>query len=631
MTSDSQIRQHLLEGFHLQPFEIRNLVASGTWGDVYKARHRILDRDVALRIIHASAAGNWVPDTAKTMCRLRHPNIVSVHFADLIDDHVVIAMDYMEGRTLRDFLHKDGKLEVAEALRICSSVALALERAHTFSIEDLPSPLAHLGLRPSKIFLEQDGTVLVSGFGVVQATGSQGSSTGGCGGSPRYMAPEQFTGTPSYQSDQWAVGILLWEMLLGRTPYNADSLQELRSCICKEEIERVPECEQLPPPLRNIILRCLQRNPENRFPNTGMLVSALATVGAALGLPKCPACGADLPPGSEACFECALAALRKSYTDERGRPARRTRHDRASGGSYSLRVGVLFTAIAAAFCGFLFWQNWQRNLLQVQEAAGTLPAGPTQQSPEPAVREVSGNFRVGVNRMPPGEGVRASPAATSEWESILTLEASPRGSYEDRIAKFSKFLELYPGTPESIQAEARLGIWEAEARAFRDADEFERRAGSKICSILAKWQDFDSRQTTGFRRAYARERIEHWKRQVQDYIGYADLTIRSATGLQLADTNLFGSGKPDPYFELLEAGRVIYRSSTLDENSSPRWNEKTRIYIWRGLVLSLEIWDDNLIGRDLIVHQTLLPLPVDGPYQVRNGNILINLEIQRER
>lgn len=446
-----------------------------------------------------------------------------------------------------------------------------------------------------------------------------------------YMAPEQFSGTPSSLSDQWAAGILLFEMLTGERPYRAGSPEEYRARICEKEMEIVPEFEQIPAPLRNIILRCLQRDPAARYPSTGMLVTALATVGAALGLPKCPACGADLPPGSEACFECMLVALRESYAKERARSGRRAGIGRTPGRSRSLKIGIPLAAAAVAFCGYLLWQNWQRNPVQVQDT-GEPPASESALPPsEPFGREASGNLRAGAVRNPSGGSPRTSPEASREWEDVLAQESSPGGSYEDRIVRFSKFIELYPGTPESVRAEDKLRTWEAEGIAFRGAEEFERSAGSRTCSILSRWQDFESRQTTGFRRAYAQGRIEYWRRRVQDYTGYADLTVRSAVGLPLADNNLFGSGKPDPYFELLEGGSLIYRSRILDETSSPRWNEKARIYIWRGMALNLEIWDDNPLGRDLILHQTLLPLPVDGLYQVRNNNILINLEIQRER
>ncbi len=630
MTSDCQTRQDFPEGFHLGPFEIRNRLASGTWGDVYKARYRVLNRDVAVRIVRPAAAGRWDQETAKTSCRLRHPNVVSVHFAGLGDDHIIVAMDYMEGRTLKDILCEDARPGFAETLRICSSVAMALEKAHTLTIDGLPSPLPHLGLRPSKIFLEPDGTVLVSGFGFVEAIGPEDPRTAGAMSSFPYMAPEQFSGTPSYQSDQWAVGILLFEMLLRKTPYHAESREGYRTRISEREMETIPEFEQVPAPLRSIILRCLQRDPANRYESTHTLVTALATVGAALGLPKCPVCGADLPPGSEACFECTLVALRESYGQQRGHSGRRVRKDHVTGGSRSFRVGVIFAAIVVLFGGYVFWQNWQRRPLQGQDAAEPSPFASALPSPV-IVREVPGNLGAAMNRNPSGDILHTSPAAAAEWENVLAQESSRTGSYEERIARLSKFIGLFPGTAQSIQAEERLRNWEAENQAFRIAEDFERSPDSRFCAILAKWQDFDARQKTGLRHAYALGRIEYWRQQVQDYIGYADLMVRSAVGLPLADTNLFGSGRPDPYFELLEGSNVIYRSRVLDENSSPRWNEKARIYIWKGLVLNLEIWDYNPVGRDLILHQTLLPLPVDGPYQIRNGNIVINLEIERER
>ena len=76
---------------------------------------------------------------------------------------------------------------------------------------------------------------------------------------------------------------------------------------------------------------------------------------------------------------------------------------------------------------------------------------------------------------------------------------------------------------------------------------------------------------------------------------------------------------------------MLYRSTTLKDNSSPRWDAPVRVYLWRGMKLTLEIWDEDFIGRDLLVAQALMPLPLDGPYQITNGSILIDLEIQRDR
>ena len=225
----------------------------------------------------------------------------------------------------------------------------------------------------------------------------------------------------------------------------------------------------------------------------------------------------------------------------------------------------------------------------------------------------------------------ASEQARQEWVNILSLEKETGGSYEERITRFSKFTASNPGTAESRQAQERLKVWEEESRAFRAVDELERKPGTKMCLILTKWRDFLAHQTTGLRRTHARERIRHWEKEVEDYTGYADLTVRSATGLPVADITLFGRGQPDPYFVLLEGDKVLYRSATFNDTPSPEWDVSVRIYLWKGLKLTLEIWDEDFIGRHLLVGQALLPLPLDGPYQITIGGIAVNLEIQRER
>jgi hypothetical protein len=294
------------------------------------------------------------------------------------------------------------------------------------------------------------------------------------------------------------------------------------------------------------------------------------------------------------------------------------------------KVLILLAALTLACGVYMLWQNRQPGQITRPEIAKPLRPKPAPQSRASIARtaeSLQGN--AGQNVLP--GPFRADAAAITEWENVLAREKEPGGSYENRIALFRGFIESYPGTAESSQAQEKLRIWEDESRAFHHAEEFEREPGRKMCAILAQWQEFYEDQTTGLRRAFAWDRIQYWTKQVEDYLGETELTVRSASGLQSADTDLFGQGQPDPYFVLLEGNKVIYRSRTLTNNPSPIWNEKVRIYLWPGLILRLEIWDDDLIGRELLAGRVLVPFPVDGPYQISDGSVLINLEIQRTR
>ncbi len=218
MSGEGKADTHLPPGRMLGPYEIRKLLGSGAFADVYLARHKLLEKDFALKVIRTPEAERWEKEGAKIMCRLRHPNVVSVHFADRIDGVLVIAMDYVEGRTLRDLLRERGRMEAAEALRIAASVASALDYVHSLEGEG-SSHVAHLDLKPSNILIDASGTVKITDFGMAQCAGTALSGGPAVAGSPAYMAPEQFEGRPSPGADLWAVGVVLFEMLLGRTPY----------------------------------------------------------------------------------------------------------------------------------------------------------------------------------------------------------------------------------------------------------------------------------------------------------------------------------------------------------------------------------------------------------------------------
>jgi hypothetical protein len=288
---------------------------------------------------------------------------------------------------------------------------------------------------------------------------------------------------------------------------------------------------------------------------------------------------------------------------------------------------VVLAACAVALSLYLLWQSWQPR----QEHAESPRSKPAVQSRDRIPPARAGSPAAGKGQNPTSMLPPAGELARREWENLLALEKETGGSYEDRITRFSNFAASNPGTAEALQAQDKLKIWEGESRAFRAVDELERKSGTKMCLILTKWREFLTQQTTGLQRSYAREHIRKWEKELEEYTGYADLTVHSVAGLPVADITWFGRGQPDPYFVLLEGEKVLYRSPTLSDTPSPEWNASVRVYLWKGLKLNLEIWDEDFIGRHLLVAQALLPLPLDGSYQITNGGIMINLEIQRER
>jgi len=622
MTSDAGASRHYPEGAWVGPYQIQGFLGSGATSDVYRAKKKGLDWEVALKIIRAEDDEPWDPGFVGMICHLHHPHIASINSAGRIDDRFVIAMDLVEGRSLRNILHEQGRLEPAAALGICSSVATTLEWAHTLS----PEGLAHLNLKPSKILVELDGTVRITDFGLSQLLGHGIARAGSDAAWPAYLAPEQFDGRSSIQSDLWTVGVLLYEMLLGRRPYRGKSLEEWRTNICEQDYEIGADFIDLPLLVRKIILRCLRRDLEERYPSAHELAADLATAESALSPLKCPRCGTDLPRGRNACFDCSLTELRESLSEVanqgKGQPKSRIRRTAA----------VMLTAsIALLVGGYLIRQSFRPVPSGPPEAAvfsSQPPAKPTH-NPRPA--STTNGEGDNTARDPAREEVPLSASARREWEAILALIEAPEGHYDDRIERLGAFIQSHSRTAEAKVAEGMLRLWQEESLAFRDAEAFELAPSSSMSAILAKWQEFHARQTTGLRRDRAKARIQYWNRQILDYSGEAVVSIRSASGLPLSDNRLFGLGQPDPFFTLLDGDRVLYRSRTLDDNTSPAWDEKARLHLWSGLKLILEIRDDDLLGSDLLVRKLLVPLPPDGDYQISSGDIQIELEVRREK
>ena len=136
------------EGYCLGHYEIKRLLGSGAFADVYLARHKLLDKEVALKVIRNSESEAWEQQGARIMCRLHHPHIVNVHFADRIEGRLVIAMDYAAGRTLRE-IQQERRLEPAEAIDIATSLAEALDYVHTRNSTARRAPPTSTSSRPT--------------------------------------------------------------------------------------------------------------------------------------------------------------------------------------------------------------------------------------------------------------------------------------------------------------------------------------------------------------------------------------------------------------------------------------------------------------------------------------------------
>ena len=216
----------------LGKYERLDVLGHGASGIVYLAKDTLLGRQIALKEIAAQGEERErVLEEARVLDRLRHPNIVEVYGVDEIGGKVVLAMEYVRGQNLQEVLRRTPQLPVAEAVGIAAQVCDGLAFAHRHRT-------VHRDIKPANILIAQDGAVKLVDFGLAQVLGT--NSFAGGAGTYAYMAPEDFheEQQSDHQADIWAVGVLLYEMLAGRRPFQAVKVKDPFSW--KRAIEESP-------------------------------------------------------------------------------------------------------------------------------------------------------------------------------------------------------------------------------------------------------------------------------------------------------------------------------------------------------------------------------------------------------
>lgn len=255
---------------HLGRYEIVGELGQGAMGVVYKAIDPLIDRVVAIKTINLGLAlddkeeyeGRFYQE-AKAAGRLNHPNIVTIYDVGKSGDVAYIAMEFLQGRELRDIMNDGGVLPVDQVLDIVAQVAQGLAYAHEHEI-------VHRDVKPSNIMVVRDGHAKITDFGIARmASSSVRTQTGMVLGSPKYMSPEQVMGKPLDQrSDIFSLGVMLYEMLTGQAPFNGENV----NAIMYQTVNAVPT----PPSTMNpavpemanfIVAKALAKGLEDRYQN----------------------------------------------------------------------------------------------------------------------------------------------------------------------------------------------------------------------------------------------------------------------------------------------------------------------------------------------------------------------------
>jgi serine/threonine-protein kinase len=276
-------------GARLGPYEVVSPLGAGGMGEVYRARHLKLGRDVAIKVLPEELASD--PERrqrfereARAASALNHPNVVTIHDIDERGGIHYIAMELVKGRTLRELLDQ-GPLPLGRLLALARQVATGLARAHAAGI-------VHRDLKPENVMVTDDGLVKILDFGLAKlapeateagsqvSTVEQATRAGVVLGTVPYMSPEQAAGRRvDLRSDQFSFGSILYEMATGRRAFRKDtSPQTLAAIIEGEPVPARRLNPALPESLVALVERCLAKDPEGRFVSTRELAAALEAV-----------------------------------------------------------------------------------------------------------------------------------------------------------------------------------------------------------------------------------------------------------------------------------------------------------------------------------------------------------------
>ncbi len=262
-------------------YELLGELGRGASAVVYRARDRSLGRLVAIKVVrpHSIASADdailRLAREARTVAKLQHPNIVTVHAVRrLRTGGLALIMQLVPGRTLKAAITEHGPFAPEQAERVLHDVAEALAYAHAHGV-------VHRDVKPENIFLDENGgRALLSDFGIAHSADhdSRLTMTGAAIGTPAYMAPEQIDGAPAdARSDIYSLGLVAWEMLTGRRPWDGESLYNV---ISKQKQEELPAIDALrpgvvPPRLQYIVERMIQKRPAARWAGADGVVANL--------------------------------------------------------------------------------------------------------------------------------------------------------------------------------------------------------------------------------------------------------------------------------------------------------------------------------------------------------------------
>ncbi len=259
-------------------YRVVHRIGSGGMADVFCAHDNQLGRKVALKLLHRRFARDEdfverFRREASSAAGLQHPNVVGVYDRGEWDGTYYIAMEHLEGRNLKEVVRQEAPLDPLRAIDLTIQILKGARFAHKRGI-------VHRDLKPHNVIVDGEGRAKVTDFGIARAGASDMTETGSIMGTAQYLSPEQAQGLPvSAQSDLYAVGVILWELLTGRVPFDGDTAVTVA---LKHVTETPPPPSALeprvPPALDTVVMWALEKDPSRRPPDADAFIAALQDV-----------------------------------------------------------------------------------------------------------------------------------------------------------------------------------------------------------------------------------------------------------------------------------------------------------------------------------------------------------------
>ncbi len=368
-------------------YRLEELAGTGGMSNVYRAFDSLLERRVAIKVLHErySHDEEYVERfrrEAKAIARLSHPNIVTVIDRGEWEHHQFIVFEYVEGQTVKELVEGQGPLPVRDALTLVREIAHGLAFAHEHGV-------VHRDVKPHNVIIDLDGTAKVTDFGIARSLdrGEGLTTTGTLLGTSDYIAPEQATGRPvSERSDQYSLGVLLFELLTGEVPYPSGSLVEAAMRHANDPIPSVRDSRpDVPVEVDELVRHAMRKQPEDRFASTSAFLTAV------------DACLARYDEDTLSDFRPGYAEAPRSST----RPTRVLKANRRRG-AFAALVVLLLVAGLAGFGFVIFGRdgdggseaaggNGGAEAVRLRAAADHDPGGDGSEHPESIAAATDGN------------------------------------------------------------------------------------------------------------------------------------------------------------------------------------------------------------------------------------------------